>query len=271
MPLPRLRLPSALAGLLLAAVLAAAEAHAATSVMLEDLTWTEVRDSVAAGRTIAIVPIGATEQNGPHMALGKHNARVRLLAQRVAQSLGDAVVAPVVAYVPEGAIDPPSGHMKYPGTISVSSAAFAGVLEGAARSLRRAGFRDVVLLGDHGGYQGELKAVAARLDREWAKSGARVHAITAYYTVTETEYAQALGQRGIRPAEIGAHAGLGDTSLTLALAPELVRRDRLASPAARDANGVRGDPARASAELGQIGVDLIVRRTTEAIRAAVHP
>jgi creatinine amidohydrolase/Fe(II)-dependent formamide hydrolase-like protein len=240
------------------------------SVMLEELTWTEVRDAVAAGRTIVIVPIGGTEQNGPHMALGKHNVRVRLLAQRIAESLGNALVAPVIAYVPEGSIDPPAGHMKYPGTISVSAAAFAGVVESAARSLRHAGFRDVVLIGDHGGYQKELAAIAGRLNREWSASGQRAHAITTYYAVTETEYAQELKRRGITAAEIGEHAGLADTSLTLALAPDLVRKDALASPAARNANGVRGEPARASADLGRVGVDLIVVRTTDAIRAAVR-
>ncbi|HZV92841.1 MAG TPA: creatininase family protein, partial [Caldimonas sp.] len=114
------------------------------------MTWTEVRDAIAAGRTTVIVPVGGTEQSGPHIALGKHNVRARLLAGRIARALGNALVAPVVAYVPEGSIDPPSGHMRFPGTISVSDAAFRGVLEGAARSLRRAGFRDIVLIGDHG-------------------------------------------------------------------------------------------------------------------------
>jgi creatinine amidohydrolase len=270
-PMPRppavLLLPAALA---LAVVLAATSLEARASVMLEELTWTEVRDAIASGRSIAIIPIGGTEQNGPHMALGKHNARARLLAQRIADALGNALVAPVIAYVPEGSIDPPAGHMKYPGTISIPPAVFAGLVEAAARSLRRAGFSDIVLVGDHGGYQSELKAVAARLNREWSGSPQRAHAIAAYYTVTETEFAQDLKRRGISSAEIGEHAGLADTSLTLALAPELVRKDLLASPAARNANGVRGDPARASAELGKPGVDLIVNRTVDAIRIAVR-
>ncbi len=261
-PLTRLVL---LAWLALAPTIAAA-----SSVMLEDLTWTELHDAIASGKTTVIVPVGGTEQNGPQMALGKHNVRVRLLAQRIAESLGNAIVAPVVAYVPEGSIDPPVAHMRYPGTLSVPSPVFVATIESAGRSLRLAGFRDVVLVGDHGGYQKELKAAAAKLDREWAGKPGGAHAVEIYYTVVEGEYPQALRRRGFRDDEIGLHAGLADTSLTLALAPELVRKDRLNSPEAKNANGVRGDPSRSSAELGAIGVDLIVARTADAIRAAVR-
>ena len=108
------------------------------SVWLEELTWTELRERIAAGATTVLVPIGGTEQNGPHMVLGKHNVRVRVLAARIAEQLGNALVAPVLAYVPEGDIDPPTQHMRYAGTIIVPAPAFEAVLEGAARSLRRA-------------------------------------------------------------------------------------------------------------------------------------
>src|SRR5438045_9519793 len=96
----------------------AARGDAGTSVYIEELTWTELRDQLAAGKTIAIVPIGGTEQNGPHMAIGKHNLRVKLLAGKVAAGLGTALVAAVLAYVPEGEVDRPSGHLRFPGTIT---------------------------------------------------------------------------------------------------------------------------------------------------------
>src|SRR5450755_1830626 len=118
---------------------AAPVAQAAASVFLEELTWTELRDDIHAGKTTVIVPIGGTEQSGPHMALGKHNVRARALAGRIAESLGNALVAPVIAYVPEGSIDPPAGHMRFAGTISIPESAFEATLEGAARSLRQAG------------------------------------------------------------------------------------------------------------------------------------
>ena len=155
----------------LVAVLLVAAAHVAAaptppSVLVEELTWTELRDAIKAGKTTVIVPVGGTEQSGPHIVLGKHNVRARVLAARIAASLGNALVAPVIAYVPEGAIAPPTGHMRFPGTISIPEGAFEATLEGAARSFRQAGFRDIVLIGDHGGYQKSLVKVAAKLDRE---------------------------------------------------------------------------------------------------------
>ena len=216
--------------LLCLALAPAAVAQGAKSVFVEELTWTELRDEVRAGRTTVIVPVGGTEQSGPHMVLGKHNARARALAARIAAALGNALVAPVIAYVPEGSIDPPAGHMRFAGTISIPEAAFEATLEGAARSFRQAGFRDIVLIGDHGDYQKSLVKVAARLDREWAKqaSPVRVHAIEEYYRAAERDFAQALRAQGFSDAEIGTHAGAADTSLALAIDEQLVRSARLA-------------------------------------------
>src|SRR4030095_2086381 len=197
------------------------------TVFLEDLTWTELKREVAAGKTTIIVPIGGTEQSGPHMALGKHNARVRALSEKIARELGNALVAPVVAYVPEGSVDPPSSHMRFPGTITIPDKTFEQVLESAARSFRLHGFRDVVFLGDHGSYQKDEQAVADRLNRAWAATPTRAYAIPEYTGVTETAYVDALKSRGYSAGEIGTHAGLADTSLTLALAPAMVRTDRL--------------------------------------------
>jgi creatinine amidohydrolase len=244
-----------------------ARAQTPDTVFLEELTWTEVRDAIHAGKATIIIPAGGTEQNGPHMALGKHNARVKVLAERIARGLGDALVAPVIAYVPEGGIAPPTGHMRFPGTITTSDEAFQKVLDGAARSFKLHGFRHIVLLGDHGSTQTGQKAVAARLNREWAGTGARVHAIEDYYRASEVEVSELLKARGYRDAELGRHAGLTDTALMLATDARMVRTDRL--PAARDGDGVDGDPSRATAELGRAGVELIVARTVDAIRKSI--
>ena len=240
------------------------------SVFLEDLTWTELRDAIGTGKTTIIMPIGGTEQNGPALALGKHNRRVKLLSERIAVALGSALVAPVIAYVPEGAISPPSGHMRLPGTVSVPEAAFEAILESAARSFKQHGFKDIVFLGDHGGYQAGEKNVANALNREWASSNVRAHAVTQYYDAAQIGFAQILKDHGFTPSEIGTHAGLNDTSLMLALDPSLVREDRL-SDAARlvSAEGVYGDPSKASAKLGMLGVDAIVSQTVAAIKSAV--
>lgn len=249
----------ALLALLLAALPAGAQRG---PPFLEDLTWLEVREAVAAGKTTVLVPIGGTEQNGPHMALGKHNARARALAGRIAQRLGNALVAPVIAYVPEGEIAPPSQHMRYPGTITVPPSAFERTLESAARSFLQHGFRDVVFLADHGGYLASVVAVARRVPG--------THAPQAYYRAATEGFAALLRAEGFTPAEIGEHAGLADTALTMALAPHMVRAEELAAAAAGGGTGVRGDPRRATAALGEKGAALVVDRTVEAIRRATR-
>ena len=256
-----------------------ANAMAATpaTVVLDELTWTELRDRIRTGSTTIIVPIGGTEQNGPHMVLGKHNVRVKAIAEKIAVALGNTLVAPVISYTPEGQIDPPAAHMRFSGTISVAEETFRKTLESAARSFRQHGMRDIVFIGDHGGYQKDMKAVADRLNREWSEgrkraptdAHARVHAIEEYYLAAGSGFAQLLKDKGYRDDEIGTHAGLADTSLALAVEPGLVRTGRLALPAGT-ADGVHGDPRRASAELGRLGIDLIVNRTVDAIRKATR-
>jgi creatinine amidohydrolase len=265
----------AMVGALLVYASAAQAAATAVPVQLEELTWTELRERIRTGTTTVLVPIGGTEQNGPHIVLGKHNVRARLLAARVAEKLGNAVVAPVIAYVPEGAVSPPVAHMRYPGTISIPDAAFEAMLEGTARSFRQHGFRDVVFLGDHGGYLKNLERVAAKLDREWAgQPGCKVHALLDYYRSTQTTYVDALKGRGYGDAEIGTHAGLADTSLALAIDPALVRQQGLAQSRYGSADGVAGDPRKSSAELGQLGIDAVVAvsvRQIQALAAAHRP
>lgn len=250
--------------------LAIAQAEPSGSVFLEDLTWTELRSGIEAGKTTIIIPAGGTEQNGPLMALGKHNVRVKALAEKIAIALGNAMVAPVIAYVPEGNISPPTEHMKFPGTITISDQTFEALLDSTARSLRHAGFTQIVLIGDHGGYQKDLEIVAQRLNKEWAPGPAQAHYIAEYYRSTLAEYTQALLGRGARARDIGTHAALADTSLMLAVNPALVRRERLASATTLGASdGVYGgDPSAASPEYGQLGVDLIVKNTVEAIHKA---
>lgn len=277
LPMRTLLLPSLLSLLLCFALVspASATAPAATaSVFVDQLTWTELRDAVQAGHTTVIIPVGGTEQSGPHMALGKHNVRVAALAARIAAGLGNALVAPVVAYVPEGSIAPPTGHMRFAGTVSISTDAFKGVLDGAARSFRQHGFTDVVLIGDHGGYQSLLKAVAAKLNRDWSAAPgdhpARAHFVAAYYELAQTEYVRALHAKGLSDAQIGTHAGVADTSLMLAVDPSLVRPQRMPRDAAEGkVSGVYGDPRASSAALGQLGVDAIVAGSIAAIRSAV--
>lgn len=273
--MPDLRFPAVLAACLLVGALTrpAAVYAAEAPVMLEEMTSTELRARIDGGATTAIVPIGGTEQSGPYIALGKHNVRAAALARMIAQKLGNAVVAPVVAYVPEGSITPPAGHMKFAGTLSIPESTFEDLLFATGQSLRQHGIRHVVFVGDHGGYQKSETRVAQRLNQAWAKDGkAGALALLAYYDVTQAPFITDLEKRGYSRAEIGLHAGLADAALMLAIDKSLVRSEALArgpAPAVKD--GVRGDARRASAELGKLGVQRIVDTSVAAISAfAAH-
>jgi creatinine amidohydrolase/Fe(II)-dependent formamide hydrolase-like protein len=239
---------------------------AAQSLNLEDLTWTEVRAAVAAGQRTVLLPFGGTEQNGPAMTLGKHNRRAAALAQEIARELGNALVAPVVPVVPEGRIEPPTGHLRFPGTLTVRDSAFEAQVEDLAHSLSHAGFSCVVLLGDHGGTQAALERLARRLDQ--AGKGLRVLHPVAYYAEASRGLTQSLARAGHDAAEAGQHAGLADTSLQLAVAPESVRRERLAGPGLDREHGVDGQPGHASAALATQALTRIVQGTAAEIAAA---
>lgn len=243
-------------------------AQAPKTVLLQDLTWTEIRDQVRAGTTTIIIPIGGTEQSGPYVAVGKHNARAAWLARKIAEGLGHALVAPVVAYVPEGSYAPPTSHMRFPGTITIPDDAFEKMLESAANSFAVHGFRNVVFLGDHGGYQNDLRQVVAHLNKTWSGTQARAFVPPEYYAASSSGYAAILRQHGFPDDVIGTHAGLADTSLQLAVAPQMVRLGQLRnSPKLGPADGVYGgDPHQSSAELGRLGIDAIVARTIDALR-----
>lgn len=239
-----------------------------STVQLQDFTWTELRAQIRAGKTTVIIPIGGTEQSGPYVAVGKHNVRAEYLSDKIAQRLGNALVAPVVAYVPEGSYAPPTSHMRFPGTITIPDDVFEKMLESAANSFAVHGFRNIIFLGDHGGYQKDLKQVVAHLNKQWAGTHARAILPPEYYDTSSDGYAQILRQHGFRNDEIGTHAGLADTSLQLAVAPQMVRLNELRNaPKPGAADGVYGgDPRRSTAQLGELGVDAIVSRTVDAIR-----
>jgi len=127
--------------------------EALDSVWIEELTWMEVRDAMKAGKTTVIVPTGGVEQNGPYLATGKHDYVLKATCEAIAHKLGNALVAPIVPFVPEGDIDPPSSHMKYPGTISLTEDTYERLLTDICSCFRTHGFAHIVLIGDSGGNQ----------------------------------------------------------------------------------------------------------------------
>ena len=253
---------------LLAALPAGARAQPARSLDISDMTWMEVRDALAAGRRTVIVPSGGIEQNGPHMILGKHDHIVRHAARRIAEALGDALVVPVLPFAPQGRLDPPEGNLRFPGTIGVTDEAFAGMLEGIARSLRAAGFRWICLLADNGASQRPQAALAARLSAEWRRAGTRVIALDSYYGAIAQQDAW-LRAQGETDGSIGTHAGIGDTSELMAVHPPGVDLARLpANIAELPALGATGDPARSSAARGEALLAMRIAAAIAQIRAA---
>jgi creatinine amidohydrolase len=237
------------------------------TVFLEELTWTEVRDAIKAGKTTIIFPTGGTEQNGPHMVLGKHNFIVKHTAEQIARRLGNALVAPVLAYVPEGNVDPPTGHMQYPGTITLPEEFFIKVAEYAVRSFRVNGFKDIVLIGDSGPNQKGLRSVASFLNKEWADTDVRVHFVPDYYN--ENGFRAWLRSQGEKSEDIGTHAGISDTSQLMALNPTWVRKDKLAPGGDRKLTGVSGNPTRSSLTYGKKGLEFKIEAAVAQIRKLV--
>jgi creatinine amidohydrolase/Fe(II)-dependent formamide hydrolase-like protein len=233
------------------------------SVFLEELTWIEVRDAIAGGKTTIVIPTGGTEQNGPHIVLGKHNYLVKYKAGEIARNLGNALVAPVVAYVPEGDVDPPTGHMRYAGTITTPQDVFVKVLEFAARSFKQHGFTDVVLIGDSGGNQEGQRLVADALNKEWAATPARVHHITAYYPGRGDDW---VVSQGVSAEDVGTHAGTHDTASLMYINPSMLRVDRLVVGKSGDGQGHVGNPAKATALFGRRILEMQIEDATAQIR-----
>ena len=234
---------------------------------IAEMTWMEVRAAVQSGIRTVIVPSGGLEQNGPHMIIAKHDRIVAWAARRIAAELGDALVAPVVSYVPEGDYDPPTGNMMLPGTIGVPPAVFAAVLEGIARSLKCAGFETICFIADHGQSIAPQAEVAARLTREWAGAGPKVLAVDSYYAdAAETAYLRGQGESD---AAIGQHATISDTSELMAVCPGGVDLSRLPKGEGDlSALGAFGDPRRSSIARGDAMMKLKVDAAVAQIRAA---
>lgn len=233
---------------------------------ITDMTWMEVRDAIKAGFGTVIVPSGGLEQNGPHMIIGKHDYIVAWAARRIAAELGDALVAPVISYVPQGDYDPPTGNMAFPGTMGVPPPVFAAVLEGIARSLKAAGFATICFIGDHGPSLPAQAEVAARLTAEW-RDGPKVLAVDSYYAdAAETAY---LRRQGESDAAIGQHATISDTSELMAIHPGGVDLSRIPpSPSTLASLGAIGDPRRSTIARGDAMMALKVGAAVAQIRAA---
>jgi creatinine amidohydrolase/Fe(II)-dependent formamide hydrolase-like protein len=237
------------------------------SVFIEEMTWLEVRDAIRAGKTTAIIATGGIEMNGPYLATGKHNYILRATTEAIARKLGNALVAPIVPFVPEGDIDPPTGHMRYPGSISVSQETYKRLLTDIASSLRANGFKHVILIGDSGGNQQGLKEVAAELSSKWADGKTKIHYIAEYYDYPGLS--KWVETQGIREVDEGHHDDYGITAQMMVVDPNTVRMKQRMAKGKFSINSVPLEPAKKTIEMGRKAVEYRAGITVDAIKKAI--
>lgn len=237
----------------------------------DELTWMEIRDLVADGYTTVILPTGGIEENGPYLSTGKHNVILEGLCPAIAGRLGNALCAPIVKFVPEGDIDPPSGAMRYPGTISLREDTYRALLDDIASSLRNAGFTDVVFIGDSGGNQAGMAAVADELNRRWRGEGAVAHFVGEFYDpgwdATERYTERELGVSETR--DDGYHDDIWVTAMMMVTDPEQVRYRQRVEAGLASINGVPIEPLDDAVLLGRKMIDFRAGFTADAIRSAI--
>ena len=241
--------------------------EAVDSVLIEDLTWMEVRDAMKAGKDTVIVATGGIEQNGPYLVAGKHNVVLRGLTDAIARKLGNALVAPIVGFVPEGDIDPPTSHMLYPSTVSVTEETYRRLLTDICQCYRVHGFKHVILIGDSGGNQDGLKAVAEKLNASWKGGQARLHYIPEYY-----DYKSLTGwleSQGVKQADDGLHDDFGMTAQMVAIDPSSVRMKQRVAAGKFRINGVDLAPLEKTAAWGRKIIDYRADATVKAIQKSL--
>ncbi len=229
------------------------------TVLIEEMTWPEVRDAIAGGKRRVIVMLGAMEQHGPHMPIGVDTYLGYATGARLARRLGDALVAPVVS------LGYSRGHLPMAGTVSIEEPVLEAIIADVCRSLGQHGFKEIILLCSHGGNYHALQHALPGLRRELA--GVRVSAITDFDEWLENTK-QFAAREGLDMARLGVHAAQGETSMMLAHRPDLVQMDKACEGFLGDASirwrskvpppmdemsptGILGDARNASAALGE--------------------
>lgn len=243
-------------------------------VEFENMTWVEVKDAIAAGKTTALYYTGGTEQRGPQNVNGGHNYMARATVKAIALALGNAIAMPVLPYTPNNA------SATLPGTIGLTNEILASILERLADEAIKTGFKNVVLMGDHGGGQPDVyREVATRLDARYAPQGMRVIYADSVYLPAQTDFEQSLRQKGYPPSN---HGGIFDTSeMIYVCGKDCVRMDILKDAVGdpvrvpgqprdtttpRKNNGITGDARRSSAEIGKELLNLRVKYAVSQIR-----
>lgn len=238
------------------------------TVWLEEMTWMDVRDAMKAGKTTAIISTGGIEPNGPWLALGKHNYVLRSNCDAIARKLGNALCAPIISLVPEGGIEPRTGHMLTAGTLTVREATFEAVLTDTVSSLKAHGFRNIILIGDSGGNQAGQKAVAEKLNARWKGNPVVAH-IPEYYDYASV--LQYLVEIGVRKPNVSDHIH-DDPAISLNMFntdPSTIRWEQRVKIGKAMIDGVNlADKAKAT-EIAKKIVEFRATKTVEAIRKVI--
>ena len=237
------------------------------TVWLEEMTWIDVRDAIKAGKTNIIIATGGMEPNGPWLVTGKHNYVLHANCEAIARKMGNALCAPIIKLVPEGGIEPKTGHMTSPGTMSMREDTFRAVLTDAAESLQAHGFKNVIFIGDSGGNQNGQKAVAAALTAKWAGKALALH-IPEYY-----DYASVSKYMASQGLTEGKSDGMHDDPIiTLNMFiddPNSVRYDARVKAGKASINGVDVSNKAKNTEWAKQIVAFRTEKTIEAINKAI--
>lgn len=244
---------------------------AGSSYWLEELTSLEIRDLIASGTTTVIISTGGIEENGPYLATGKHNLILEGVCPALAEKLGNALCAPLVKFVPEGDINPPTGAMRYPGTISLSAGTYEALLADIAASLKQSGFTDIVMIGDSGGNQRGMANVANALSAEWADSETQIHFVREFYDPGWVATEQ-FSERELGVAESGNdgyHDDIWVTAMMMVTDPDQVRFSQRVDAGLASINGIAITPLEDTVELGRKMIEFRAEYTADAIQKAI--
>ena len=238
---------------------------------MEELTWMEVRDLIVAGTTTVIIPTGGVEENGPYLSTGKHNLILEGHCPAIAENLGNALCAPIVKFVPEGDIYPPTGSMIFPGTISLSQSTYKSLLIDIGSSLKQSGFSDVVFIGDSGGNQLGMDEAAHALNEQWLDSETRFHFVKEFYdpgwVVTEDYTRQQLGVD--ESQHDGYHDDIWVTAMMMVTDSDQVRYWQRMEAGLASINGVDISDLEQTIQLGRDMIEFRANYTANAIREAI--
>jgi creatinine amidohydrolase len=239
------------------------------TVWLEDMTWMDVRDAMKAGKTTVIIPTGGMEPNGPWIALGKHNFVLKANCEAIARKLGDALCSAIVPFVPEGGHEPAGSHMRSPGTISLREETFQALLSDIALSYKVHGFKNIVMIGDSGGNQGGMAAVAKKYTTEWNGAPKIVH-VREYYDYGSVD--RLLNEMKVQTPDMkgdGLHDDPGITLNIMVTDPEAVRWSARVKAKKATINGVSIADKAKSLEIGKKIVEMRATNTVAAIKKAL--